>query len=315
MRRMGVLFFLFGSLRAQSQQTITVVNSASFQPGMPHGGALATIFLSPSVTGWPGKPGLYGAPPSAPLPPELQNFRVYVNGAVAPILALVIPSDPTASAQINIQVPLERNATLGNINIGTGGLSPGGTVIVNGAVLSPLPEAGLGGFFQDANGYLIAEHASDGSLVTLQSPAHAGEQIIAFADDFFPVWPPPPTGVPAPSAYAFFANTGDAQEVLGQYGNDLYLQKYAPNPACNNVPECGGYYTYTTTPAISIAAETLAPNLIGVEEIVFTVPANQQPGDWALFFNNGSCPDGRGAPCPGQGPGSFSSPYALLPVR
>lgn len=324
MKRTTVLLSLVALqlLQAQpGQLQLTIVNSASFQPGMPHGGSLATIFITPGPTGWPAKPGIYAS--STPLAPALQNFQVLVNGAVAPILAVVVPSDPTASAQINIQVPLERNATLGDImffngtcnaNIGTGGCgpSPGGSLIVGSATLSPLPNAGLGGFFQDANGFLVAEHASDYSAVTLENPAHAGEQIIAFADDFFPVWPSPPIGVSAPSAYS--ADPDPPQELVGQW-TYLYLQQYAPNPTCNNVPECGGVYTYTTTPAITINAETLAPNTVGVEQIIFTVPTNQQPGDWALFFNNGSCPDGRGAPCPGRTQGSFSSPFAKLPVR
>lgn len=225
MKRTTVLLSLVALqlLQAQpGQLQLTIVNSASFQPGMPHGGSLATIFITPGPTGWPAKPGIYAS--STPLAPALQNFQVLVNGAVAPILAVVVPSDPTASAQINIQVPLERNATLGDImffngtcnaNIGTGGCgpSPGGYLIVGSATLSPLPNAGLGGFFQDANGFLVAEHASDYSAVTLENPAHAGEQIIAFADDFFPVWPSPPIGVSAPSAYS--ADPDPPQELVG----------------------------------------------------------------------------------------------------
>ena len=59
-----------------------------------------------------------------------------------------------------------------------------------------------------------------------------------------------------------------------------------------------------------------APNTIGVEEVWFTVPSNQAAGDWAFFFNRGSCPDGSGqSSCAGPGRVSFSSPYATLPVR
>jgi hypothetical protein len=57
----------------------------------------------------------------------------------------------------------------------------------------------------------------------------------------------------------------------------------------------------------------LAPGMIGVEQINFVVPANQAPGDWALFVNIGSCPDGRGNKCHPQG--ASSSPYVKLPVR
>jgi hypothetical protein len=51
--------------------------------------------------------------------------------------------------------------------------------------------------------------------------------------------------------------------------------------------------------------------MIGVEQINFTVPLSQAPGDWALFFNFGSCPDGSGH-CDKIG---ISTSYAKLPVR
>ena len=56
--------------------------------------------------------------------------------------------------------------------------------------------------------------------------------------------------------------------------------------------------------------------MIGVEQINFVVPSNQAPGDWALFYNIGTC-DASGA-C--ENPGFFasaasSSPYVKLPVR
>jgi len=310
-------------LQGQTQPSIGVVNSASYAGGMPTGGALATLFVTgASSSQVPGpKPGVYQPSPSVPLPTSLQGWQVLVNGAYAPILAVVIPEPPATTVQINIQVPLERNATIGEINIGAGGpLSlcngyyPTGTVIVF-PLSAPLGNAGIGGFFQDANGYLTAQHASDHSPVTLQNPAHAAEQIIAFADDFFSVWPPPPLGVPIPLnvTYGAIPGTGPDGELVNQY-EALYLQKYVANPLCPN-PESPCIYGYTTTPYVPIDAELLAPGMIGVEEIVFHVPANQQPGDWALFFNTGSCSDGRGAPCPGQPPGSNSSPYALLPVR
>jgi hypothetical protein len=70
--------------------------------------------------------------------------------------------------------------------------------------------------------------------------------------------------------------------------------------------------SWTNTPALEIKFAGLAPGRIGVELITFVVPADKQPGDWALFFNLGSCPDGRGAACL---PFGQSSPYVKLPVR
>jgi uncharacterized protein (TIGR03437 family) len=306
MCRKSALIFLiaFGSTAGQSQPKIqAVVNSASFQTGMPSGGALATIFIS----GVAGTPGVYVAPASEPLPSTLQGFEVVVNGAKAPILAVIIPADPAANTQINIQVPLERDASFG--------AQVGGTLSVAGAELSPLPPD-LGGFFADASGYAVALHASDRSRVTLQNPAHAGEQIIAYANGFFPVWPPPPIAIPVPQQPNFSIPSDLARNQATSNFTYLYLQKYPPNVTCAPVPACGQQYTYTNTPALQINAERLAPNTIGVEEVWFTVPSNQAAGDWAFFFNRGSCPDGSGqSSCAGPGRVSFSSPYATLPVR
>jgi hypothetical protein len=55
----------------------------------------------------------------------------------------------------------------------------------------------------------------------------------------------------------------------------------------------------------------LAANQMGVEEIHFVVPANQAPGNWALFSNAGSCTDGSGL-CDLI---ATSSSYTTLPVR
>jgi uncharacterized protein (TIGR03437 family) len=314
------------SLRGQStppQPIIQIMNAASHAPGMPGGGALATVLVTlPSADYLPGglQPGLYLPDPPTPFPPSLQGWSVLVNGAVAPIQRVQVFGFDQPVVWINIQVPLERNATLGSLNIGGagGGPIPPGTAIADynasyiaSASMADIP--GTGGFFKDANGYINAWHASDGSWVTPDNPAHAGEQIIALADDFFSVWPPPPIGVPVAEQQTYFPGvlTGEAVKPY----QALYLQKYVQSctsTAPPGLPACGG--DYTTTPAVPIDQETLAPGMIGVEEIIFHIPANQQPGDWALFFNDGSCPDGRGSPCSGQSY-SVSSPYALVPVR
>lgn len=180
---------------AQAQiKILSVVNSASFQAGLPAGGALATVFC----TGLPTPPGTYTAPTSPPLPLYLAGVQVQVNSAVAPVLAVVIPqAGDSAPAQINFQVPLERNSTASTaVNSDQGTLfirTVDASGVPNGAgsaVLTPVPNAGQGAFFQDANGYAIAFHNSDNAPVTVQNPAHAGETITAYADDLFLVWPP-----------------------------------------------------------------------------------------------------------------------------
>jgi hypothetical protein len=175
-------------------------------------------------------------------------------------------------------------------------------------VLTPLTPPSWGGFLMDENGYAIAQHASDYSLVTTQNPAHAGEIIIAYANDFFTVWPPPPIGFAVP-LQPLFQPSGSPPAAYG-----LYLQDY-PVPI---EPICGGCFpsgSFTGTPALQTPFQGLAPTLIGIEQINFVVPAYQQPGVWALFYNSGSCPDGSGYKCESAFGVGASSPYVKLPVR
>lgn len=298
------LYALGASSPARSQGQITaVMNAASFQSGLPSGGALATIFCS----GLPlnvGKPGTYLAPTSSPLPYELAGFDVSINGTLAPLLAVTITSSgQAANAQINLQVPLERNVSTFISENYPGFLSACGAA----AAVTPLPALPLwGGFFADANGFAAAQHASDYSLVTTQNPAHAGETIIAYADDFFPVWPFPPVGFAVPLQPVFGILSAQVASIRGGSPNYLYLQTYP------QLDYRGA--SWTNTPPVQTTFEGLAPGQVGVEQINFVVPANQQPGNWALFFNIGSCttPPFQPAACANFG---ASSPYVIIPVQ
>lgn len=284
---------------------VAVVNAASFQPGLPYGGALATAYVS-GLVGL--KTGTYLAPSSQPLPYSLGGIGVKVNGALAPLLAVVVPSDPSANVQVNFQVPAERNPLVN-------GFTAGGKFTINEATWPPagqlsVPEVPVwGGFFADANGYAVALHASDSSLVTQQHPAHPGESIIVYGDDFFFTWPPPPISVPPPQQSRF--QILDASPHLPAY---LYLQTYPQPSSC--VTPSGSFCSpsATNTPALQVTFQGLASSAVGVEEIHFVVPTNQQPGNWPLFFNSGSCPDGSGVPGTCGATGGSSSPYVLLPV-
>ena len=197
-------------------QIQAIVNSASYQTGvveavsppvsgtqtlqgLPSGGALATAFVS-GVTGAGIKPGTFAAPSSSPLPFSLDGVAVSVNGAPAPILFVYVPaSGESAYAQINFQMPFERNAVRQGSTSCADCPGPAIVSIADATVTFPAGQRGMGGFFSDANGYAIARHASDNTLITVANPARAGETIIAYADDFFDVWPPPPLGLPVPS--------------------------------------------------------------------------------------------------------------------
>jgi hypothetical protein len=64
---------------------------------------------------------------------------------------------------------------------------------------------------------------------------------------------------------------------------------------------------------LKILFQGLAPGKVGVQQVDFVVPEDQPPGEWSLFFNRGSCPDGSMRPCSESEP--LSSRAVLLPVR
>jgi uncharacterized protein (TIGR03437 family) len=268
------------------------LNAASFTLAMPSGGALATVFIFGAI----GTPGILIAPSSLPLPFELGGIRVTVNGAAAPILAVVIPPAGSSSAgQINFQVPLERNATLSQSGAGVGG-----TMVVsqtgNGEFTLSLSGIGVGeyygSFFADANRFAIARHASDQSLITVQQPARPGETIIVYGNDFFPVWPPPPIGIAVPQSPLF----------------PFYSGGYVQNLPAFYLGSFPGLQVTGRSPALQVLSARLAPNMVGVEQLEIVIPANQAPGDWALFSARG-CPQ-QLITCV-----ESTSPYVLLPVR
>jgi uncharacterized protein (TIGR03437 family) len=283
--------------------TVWVTNPASNQLGMPRGGALASIYLSRLN----GKPGLYTAPPAGPLPFRLADVQVIVNGALAPILAVYIPAPgETSRAQVNIQVPMERNATLntdGSEDFLTPTVLQSGVAIVAMAFYDPTSlTARVGGFFQDEKGYVIAEHASDHSRVTVENPAQAGETITAYGNDLFSVWPPPPIGIEVPAEPRFEFSDELTASLSGLNKRYLYLQEY---------PLTSPFLALA--PALKVLFQGLALGRIGVQRVDFVVPSDQAPGDWPLFYNVGSCPNGQAEGCAtGQ---VRSSAYALLPVR
>ncbi len=305
---------VFSGVLLAQPKIVAVVNSASWQSGLPGPGALATAFVS-GLTGL--TPGTYAAPSSHALPHSLAGLYVELNGDYAPLLAVIVPTDPADNVQINFQVPLSAMTSLCPFsNSVPGACDPNGYLVIGGAGQNPLAWQSpleafepFGAFFAQAKRIAVAVHASDFSPVTLQNPAHPGEAIVAYADDFFMTWPPPPIATPVPPQPVFQVN----YQWVRQLGN-LFLQTY-PTPVIPCISArtpCIG--SITNTPALKIDSMSLAPGSVGVEQIKFEVPSNQKPGAWALFFNVGSCPDGSGIPGTCGGQGGVSSPYVLLPV-
>jgi hypothetical protein len=216
---------------------------------------------------------------------------------------VVTLSKGVSYAQINFQVPMERNVSLPNSGAYAGFLTACGA-----EPLQPLPQQSAGGFFADANGYVIAQHASDYSLVTPQNPAHPGESIVAYADDVFPVWPPPTIGIPTPDQPLF--QQTDGLFVSGY----LYLQPY---PTAVNLggggpgmPIIMGYPP--STQPLQTTFMGMAPGMVGVQQINFVAPTNEPAGTiLPLFFDTG-CPPGYIAQdCSGE---PTAGPAVLFPV-
>jgi uncharacterized protein (TIGR03437 family) len=100
----------------------------------------------------------------------LDGVSVVIDGlAFAPILAVSVRQ--SGNAQIDFQVPLERNASLPSVTPN----SPGGiSVLVNLNVVAtqtPLPPPESGGFFLDQNGNMLA-HGVTSAIVFDPSRAY-----------------------------------------------------------------------------------------------------------------------------------------------
>jgi uncharacterized protein (TIGR03437 family) len=269
---------------------VAVVNAASFQNGLPPGGALVTLYVS-GLSAL--KPGTYLAPPSQPLPATLGGVTVAVNNDYAPLLAVIVPAIPASKVQVNFQVPSSADASLLYEYFGAGPSYSGYISVTDGINKAVTNMTGnvsqWGGFFSDADGYAIAIHRSDSTPVTQQSPAHPGESIVVYADGFFLTWPSSPIAVPVPPLASFEANY-----LRRAKAGDLYLQAYIgpPNNCAPNPGPCAG--SAPSTPPLKINSAGLVEGSIGVEEINFAIPSSQAPGSWALFFND--CMETTGIP-------------------
>jgi uncharacterized protein (TIGR03437 family) len=139
------------------------------------------------------------APTLLPLPEQLCGVAVVINDYyLAPILAV---ADLGGFYQINFQVPLERLlAQKSSLQVVTQQAS--GTA-QNSQRIENLDYPKTGGFFADAQCIAMAQHVSDGSLVTPQSPARPGESIAILGTGLGATYPPKPIGFPAPDQPAF----------------------------------------------------------------------------------------------------------------
>jgi uncharacterized protein (TIGR03437 family) len=175
-----------------------IKNAASFNPGLPGPGGLASIFVhGVAVSGIVEASGY-------PLPTTLAGVSIVVDGTPAPILAVadIGAVNGVATQQINFQVPFEITAYPGSGSNHT--VCPSCAHIVElryGGQSSYASPQGVGpGIFVLPDGTPTIQHAADYSLVTASNPAVKGETIIIYATGLGSVANGLPTGMPATGA-------------------------------------------------------------------------------------------------------------------
>ena len=173
-----VLIFLCAGVARAEIRILAVTNAASFQPGLPAPGSLASVFC----TGLSGISGVVAANGGS-LPFELAGVTVKVTGTPVPLLAI---ANLGVYQQINLQAPwqefgfevdVSQNGQIAQFN------QPGYSSVA---------------FFADSQGNGIVQHL-DWSFVTPQHPAIDGEILIAWATGLYRLDPPNALGAPAPS--------------------------------------------------------------------------------------------------------------------
>jgi len=155
-----------------------VTNAASFASGISPG-AIASIFGKYLST----VSGIVKAG-AAPLPRELANTSVVINGIRAPLFAV---ANVNGQEQINFQVPFEvAEQTSASIVVNNGWSA-------SQPLQVPLLMAEPGIFTFDGTN-AAALHGANGSTITSSSPAVRGETIVIYATGLGPVSAGPGTG-------------------------------------------------------------------------------------------------------------------------
>jgi uncharacterized protein (TIGR03437 family) len=154
----------------------SIANAASFHPGLPSPGGLASLFVTGlDVTGVQTASGY-------PLPTEMAGVTILVQGVPAPILAVADVPDG-GYQQINFQVPFESNTNIVEVRY-------------QGFSTFSIPQTVAPGIFVLGDGTPAIQHAADYSLVTPSNPAKPGETIVVYVTGLGPVNAEVTDGVP-----------------------------------------------------------------------------------------------------------------------
>jgi uncharacterized protein (TIGR03437 family) len=161
---------------APSYTAAGIVNSGNFAPGPFAPNSIVTIFGSGLARS---SQQLTAADiVSGHLPTELNYTQVFVDNYPAPLFYV-------SDSQVNFLVPSTQSVGAAKIRVASEG-NTGPEIMVT--VVDSAPA-----LFTMAGGYAIATHV-DNSLVTADSPAHAGEIIVLYATGLGKTIPNPATG-------------------------------------------------------------------------------------------------------------------------
>jgi uncharacterized protein (TIGR03437 family) len=280
-----IAVFAVQALSAQIQ-VLAVTDAATFTPGLPFYGSLATVFC----TGLTGTNGVQSAS-SYPLPYQIAGVSVTISGGMAPLLAV---ADLGSYQQINIQVPglVDFNGDPSRQTIQVAQFDQKG-------VMQFQWPTQWGVFFTDPSGYVAGQHA-DYSPVNTDHPAHPGEVVTVYATNLaslVEVTDSPSLGYPAQAnPLPTLATSVDASSLNGE---ECLTRSISLNNAYSAIYYLG-----------------LTPNAAGLFQVNFTVPDTTPDGDAILVTS--SCGGTRVFPGDCNGRLAQSCTYsrpAKLPVR
>jgi uncharacterized protein (TIGR03437 family) len=188
--------------------------------------------------------GLTGIQGVVVAPDDLAGVTVHVGSRPAPILAA---ADLPGYQQINFQVPWEAGSSVVAVAQGE-----------ERAVYQAPNPAQWSIFLPDPDGYITARHSATGVPVMRDNPARSGELITAYTTNLGPVLNPPPTGVPTPSGQTYPLDNSRENYYLHWVGDGA-----------------GG--------PVQTIFMGLAPDLIGVYQIIFRTPDAGVMSEISLF--------------------------------
>jgi len=273
----AVIVSLFTPLVAEIRN-VTVTSGASFEPGLPAKGSIASVFC----TGLEGIEGVISAG-ALPLGTQLAGVQVRIGQALAPLFAV---ANLGGYQQINLQVPLESQfgSASAEVAIEQNGLR---------AVLAvPLRELiSPGDFFRLPNGRGLFQHAADYESVTPENAARAGEVVIAYLTGLPGTEPAVASGQRAPS---------EPLAVVPQRSTPTSIQIYRIQVNDSLVePRFVG----------------LVPGAVGLYQINFALPDTRVAGQASVRLVKTMCEVAFGT-CGGPGSvHSIASTEVTIPVR